>query len=173
MKISSLRLTRQATLAIIGALVGSGFLVGFLTGFGYGFMRGHKAKPEPAAAMEVATAEPAALSADIVPESLKREAELPVENGGFDLAEHDLGEDENGFYISGTVKNRSGRAFDSVRVAFSLHDANGETYSVIEDRTADRMEDEDSWGFVVYIPYTDIRSLDSYSLQGIMGVRRQ
>jgi hypothetical protein len=88
------------------------------------------------------------------------------------LEEHELGEDENGLFVYGTIFNRSSHAYDAVRVTFDLCDGKGQPYSGITDITHDRMEPGDSWGFTIYIPYTEMDLFSSYRLQSIMGTAK-
>lgn len=169
------------TLVALGLFFGAGFTAGFLTGFEYGFGNRPPASPtevrsadtEPLLQDATTASEPDA-SRDVVQneaaEIFGEEAEIDDEE--FALTEHELGDDENGLFISGTVVNRSQNAFDAVQVAFELCDTKGRPYATITDRTTERMDPGDSWGFVVYIPYSEMKQFHSYRLQGIMGVRK-
>ncbi|MDR1916030.1 MAG: FxLYD domain-containing protein [Synergistaceae bacterium] len=95
---------------------------------------------------------------------------MPTRDIDLVLSEHELGEDENGIFISGTVLNDSVHAFDAIRVAFDLCDRSGEPYSSVSDWSNEHMEPGDVWGFTIYIPYTDMDKFSSYKLQSIMGV---
>lgn len=162
----------------LGVFFGLGFLAGFLMGFGYASVK----PPVVAAEQAPQTAPQAALSAD-KEESVaakeeekekkeEEEDEIGVVDGELALTEHEMGDDESGIYIAGTVVNRAESAFDAAQIAFELCDSGGKPFTTVTDRTTERMEPGDSWGFVVYIPYADLPSLDSYRLQGIMGVRK-
>lgn len=176
-------------LVVLGVFFGLGFTIGFLTGFGYSSAT---RPPTPAGSRQNADEIKGALSSDGRPAvghaapppaapksniSADEDGEgstnnVSVADGEFALLEHGLNDDENGVYISGTVLNRSQNAFDAAQIVFELRDARGRTYTTVSDRTTERMDPGDSWGFIIYIPYTDLRPLDSYRLQGIMGVRK-
>lgn len=175
--------------AVLGLFFGLGFTVGFLTGFGYGNIlrpplppetRQSAAKSKGAPSLNATpgvrqTSPPSAASADnrsMNDDGTTGQDDVSIEDGEFALLEHELGDDENGAYISGTVVNRSENAFDAAQIVFELCDARGRPFTTISDRTTERMDPGDLWGFTIYIPYTDLRSLDSYRLQGIMGVRK-
>jgi len=159
----------------LGVFFGLGFLAGFLMGFGYASV-----KPVVVAEQTPQAAPQAAFSADkeepvTAKEEEKREEEeneTGVADGELALTEHEMGDDESGIYIAGTVVNRAESAFDAAQIAFELCDSGGKPFTTVTDRTTERMEPGDSWGFVVYIPYADLPSFDSYRLQGIMGVRK-
>lgn len=166
--------TGKKALAALGLFFGIGFTAGFLTGFGYGHAGNQPPLQEEDAGGRSADAFLPALSIDVPAEPGEEDGAWNIsdESGEFALTEHELGDDENGFYISGTVANLSKSAFDAVQIAFELCDAGGNPYATVTDRTTERMEPGDSWGFVVYIPYAEMPAFDSYRLQGVMGVRR-
>ena len=169
-------------LALLGVFFGIGFMTGFFTGYGY--------RPAPLAgdaAISVAarTSEPAlpeleVVSRDAAPEDRKIEYgafEAYVENSvpadsGLALTEHELGEDENGLFVSGTITNMSSHGYDAVRVTFDLCDSTGKAYGGVTDVTYDRMAPGDSWGFTIYIPYSEMGQFSSYRLQSIIGASR-
>lgn len=170
-------------LVALGVFFGLGFTIGFLVGFGYGHVT---PSPLPEGTRQIAEKGKGAVSTD-VPRSGIRQGAPPlaasednieldnlvsIKDGEFELINHELNDDENGIYISGTVANRSKNAFDAAQIVFELCDTRGKPFTTISDRTTERMDPGDLWGFVVYIPYTDLRSMDSYRLQGIMGVRK-
>ncbi len=173
------------SLVALGLFFGIGFTVGFLAGFEYGFSNRPTdsslearsegvVPPSPNASIE--PPQSASLGA-LQNENTKGydaddEGEAVIESGEFTLAEHELGDDENGLFISGTVVNRSQNAFDAVQVSFELCDTKGNAYATVTDRTTERMDPGDSWGFVVYIPYAEMKQFHSYRLQGIMGIRK-
>lgn len=180
-----LRKIDRKTLAVLGLFLGIGFTVGFLTGFGYGYANRPALPQVTQRGEETAAAQPNEIASSVQAVSLDAissdraefdeeddSSETPIENGEFTLTEHELDDDENGLFISGTVVNQSKNAFDAVQVVFELCDAKGKPYTTVSDRTTERMEPGDSWGFVVYIPYSEMRLFDSYRLQGIMGIRK-
>jgi hypothetical protein len=167
-------------LALLGVFFGVGFMTGFFTGYGY-----RPASPARGGATAVnASAQPApeggGVSRDAAPEDPKTEYgedEAYEENSvppdsGLALTEHELGEDENGLFVSGTVVNRSDLGYDAVRVTFDLCDATGKAYGGVTDVTYDRMVPGDSWGFTIYIPYSEMGLFSSYRLQSIIGASR-
>ncbi|MDR0615433.1 MAG: FxLYD domain-containing protein [Synergistaceae bacterium] len=172
--------------ALLGIFFGIGFMTGFFTGYGY--------RPAVMARSGTAVAEspswlapdgPASASPDIspwAPETPDSQEDRDGEGGesgenslfdaGLTLEAHELGEDENGLFISGTILNSSNHGYDAVRVTFDLCDASGRAYSGITDVTYDSMAPGDSWGFAIYIPYAEIGLFSSYRLQSIIGASR-
>ncbi|MDR1943985.1 MAG: hypothetical protein LBQ19_04100 [Synergistaceae bacterium] len=157
---------------LIGLLFGLGYMTGFFSGFGYG-----KFKAPAERQVAVATNAPSlpdAAAAFGLPgaEEEHDEDDAVLLDSELVLGEHELGEDENGLFISGMIFNRSPHGYDAVRVAFDLCDSNGGAYSGITDVTYERMEPGDSWGFTIYIPYSDMSLFSSYKLHSIMGTSK-
>jgi hypothetical protein len=149
-------------------------MTGFFTGYGYrpaGFARGDAS---------ASAAPPAQLFGDggdamtpIEETNEQDESDETIEfDSGLSLEEHALDEDENGLFVSGTIINKSDHGYDAVRVTFDLCDAEGRAYSGVTDVTYDRMAPGDSWGFTIYIPYSEMRLFSSYRLQSIIGATR-
>jgi hypothetical protein len=175
---------------LISALFfGVGYTAGFFSGFGYSksWARFDAAgvlyqQPEPGGTSVDTTL--GALTADVPQDAVLKETpegdgqytdeEYDGEPGldGIDLvlSGHSLDEDENGLFISGTVVNMSDHVFNAVRIAFDLCDSQNQPYSYVADTATETMEPGDSWGFTLYIPYTEMRMFSSYRLQSIMGV---
>ncbi|MDR1471891.1 MAG: FxLYD domain-containing protein [Synergistaceae bacterium] len=165
--------------AVYGLFFGVGFLLGFLACLGCLSVRTStevqvraRAKT-PAAAPGAAKSEAGGAvpkpSGRVAKENAASSAEL-ARDIGLVLAEDGVGEDENGFFISGTVLNDSSHAFDAVRVTFDLCDKSGEPYAEVTDLLKGRMEPGDLWGVTIYIPYMNMDKFSSYRLQSIMGV---
>jgi hypothetical protein len=159
--------------ALVGIFFGFGFVAGFLSGFNCDRILAERRD------RDVVTAERTSVSADKFIAPVRSADPAPPEEQGeaqFDselvLEGHELEEDENGLFISGTIYNRSTHGFDAVRVTFDLCDSKGKAYSGITDITHDKMEPGDSWGFTIYIPYSDMGLFSSYRLQSIMGTTR-
>jgi hypothetical protein len=89
---------------------------------------------------------------------------------GLVLDDHWMDSDDNGLFIAGTVRNASGHAFSGVRIAFDLLDSGGEPYTAVTDKATERMEPGDTWGFTMYIPYSEMDKFSSYRFQSVMGV---
>jgi hypothetical protein len=147
----------------VAMFFGFGFMAGFFTGFNYN--RFQPILPNTLAAREGKREArlAAASSEDEAPKG-----DVPIDSE-LVLEEHGIGEDENGIFISGTIYNRSPHGYDAVRVTFDLCDESGGAYSGITDITRDRMEPGDSWGFTIYIPYSEMDVFSSYKLHSIMG----
>jgi len=147
------------TPASFGLFFGMGFLCGFFVCL--------------ATEQTPRDAPPDSAAASVLAVSADSRGALAIE-GNIDLALEDerMDSDENGLFITGTVKNISAHSFDAARIAFDLCDRGGEPYTVVTDRNAERMEPGDVWGFTIYIPYTDMDKFSSYRLQSIMGITR-
>lgn len=169
--------TGKKTLAVLGVFFGIGFTVGFLTGLGYGYAgnRAPAAQEDAGERQQDTPSEPLPAYDDAPTDDNAGVGLAAIRDASEELsvAEHELGDDENGFFISGKVVNHSQRAYDAVQVAFELCDARGNRYATVTDRTTERMESGDAWGFVVYIPYDQAPFFHSYRLQGIMAVTKQ
>jgi hypothetical protein len=153
---------------LLGLFFGLGFMTGFFTGYGY--ERPRASEREGKSAIASAAAPETVGSAD-ERETEYEEDEIPLDSE-LALEDQELGEDENGLFVSGTIHNRSRHSYDAVRVTFDLCDSSGKAYSGISDITHDRMAPGDSWGFTIYIPYSDMALFSSYRLQSIMGTSR-
>ncbi|MDR3253988.1 MAG: FxLYD domain-containing protein [Synergistaceae bacterium] len=170
------------TAVLLGFFFGLGFLAGFLAASRYDEAQFSAFAPRPGdgivARLPDETGTPFFAvelpSRDIGPEiaSLPGEALDLLFDSELVLEEHELGEDENGLFIYGTIFNRSSHPYDTVRVAFDLCDDKGQAYSGITDITRDRMAPGDSWGFTMYIPYSDMDLFSSYRLQSIIGATK-
>jgi hypothetical protein len=176
--------------ALLGIFFGIGFLVGFFTGYGYrpAVTAGSPAVAESPAGLAPNGPVTATASPDIsawAPETPDgwedqdgqggiedEESETLPPDSGLTLEAHELGEDENGLFISGTILNGSSHGYDAVRVTFDLCDASGKVYSGVTDVTYDSMAPGDSWGFAIYIPYAEMGLFSSYRLQSIIGASR-
>lgn len=97
---------------------------------------------------------------------------ISFENIELVLESDQLDDDENGLYISGIVVNRSNHPFDAVRIEFELCDKEGKAYSSVTETSGERMELGDSWGFTIYIPYSEMDLFSSYKLHSIMGTTK-
>jgi hypothetical protein len=150
---------------LLGLFFGLGFMTGFFTGYGY--ERPHPGERKSA----IASAAPETVVARDEGAPEDGEGGIPPDSE-LALEEQELGEDENGLFVSGTVHNRSRHSYDAVRVTFDLCDSSGRAYSGISDITYDKMAPGDSWGFTIYIPYSDMALFSSYRLQSIMGTSR-
>jgi hypothetical protein len=166
---------------------GLGYAAGFFSGFGYSrslaerdvIGASHKPQWTGRISPDAARGTP---TEDVLPDQTPDEVETGAQYveepdaepspGDIDLVlgEHSLGEDENGLFISGTVINRSSHAFNAVRIAFDLCDSRNRPYNYVTDTATETMEPGDSWGFTIYIPYTEMGMFSSYRLQSIMGV---
>ena len=172
-------------LALLLALFfGVGYAVGFFSGFGYSkslagsYAIGVSREPQREGKVSLDAARGALT--DALLDQAADEASAPYEEEpdagpdpgdiGLVLNGHSLGEDENGLFISGTVVNRSSHAFNAVRIAFDLCDSRNRPYNYVTDTATETMEPGDSWGFTIYIPYTEMGLFSSYRLQSIMGV---
>ncbi|MDR3355210.1 MAG: FxLYD domain-containing protein [Synergistaceae bacterium] len=174
-------------LLALALFFGVGYAVGFFSGFGYSrslsgygvIGSSHNPQWTGRISPDVARGTP---TWDVVPAQAPTEADGGSQYvqdpdgrpdlGGIDLvlSGHSLGEDENGLFIAGTVVNRSNHAFDAVRIAFDLCDSQNRPYNYVTDTATEIMEPGDSWGFTIYIPYTEMGMFSSYRLQSIMGV---
>ncbi|GHV53430.1 hypothetical protein FACS1894216_11410 [Synergistales bacterium] len=162
------------------ALLGLFFGIGFASGFGvrsliYNGTYGNAA----AAQVSEAQTEDAVSPDELIAGAVSSDARVipvitdePEPDTDLVLTEHELDDDDNGLFISGTVYNKSTHAYDAVSVTFELCDAKGNPYSAVTDSSRDRMERGDSWGFTIYIPYKDITRFSSYRLQNIMGTTK-
>ncbi|MDR1515835.1 MAG: FxLYD domain-containing protein [Synergistaceae bacterium] len=164
-------------MVLLGIFFGIGFMTGFFTGYGFkpqGFARGDEAVTP----RYVSSGDGVTLGApDKTDEETRwrqtEESDVPVAfDSGLSLEEHELGEDENGLFVSGTIVNKSDHSYDAVRVTFDLCDAAGKAYSGVTDVTYDRMAPGDLWGFTIYIPYSEMGLFSSYRLQSIIGASR-
>jgi hypothetical protein len=165
--------------ALLGIFFGLGFAAGFLTGFGYLDIMARNETPSAAAYWGGDYARVAALAGPIDAKSDDGARDTSQENGeeaGYGselmLSGHELGEDENGLFISGTIYNKSQHGYDAVRVTFDLCDSEGEAYTDVTDITHNRMAPGDYWGFTIYIPYSEMLLFSSYRLQSIMGTTK-
>jgi hypothetical protein len=158
---------------------GAGYSLGFFTGLGYSkfYAAGEFAETPDVPSDETSPApmpespdDSAGMPETSEPADDPPDADPDMQGIDLVLGNHSLDEDENGLFISGTVINRSDHAFDAVRIAFDLCDSNDRPYSYVTDTAAGRMEPGDSWGFTIYIPYTEMSLFQSYRLQSIMGV---
>jgi hypothetical protein len=160
--------------ALAGIFIGIGFAAGFLAGFSYRGVEPRQLEEFASAVNDGAEETPGLASAGEGlpgggPEDEDSEYPLDAE---LILESHELGEDENGLFISGTIYNRSSHAYDAARVTFDLCDEQGKAYSGVTDITHDRMERGDSWGFTIYIPYSEMSLFSSYRLNSIMGTTK-
>jgi hypothetical protein len=156
------------TVILAGIFFGLGFAAGFLAGFN--FDRGEAQLPLGAFAEDNSVSSDASAA---VPLPLARQDDEAAEmDSDLVLEDDELGEDENGLFISGTIYNRSSHGYDAVRATFDLCDAGGLAYGGVTDVTYDRMAPGDSWGFTIYIPYSEMDKFSSYRLHSIMGTTR-
>ncbi|MDR1650776.1 MAG: FxLYD domain-containing protein [Synergistaceae bacterium] len=162
---------------LLGLFFGMGFASGFFSGFFYAGTIPEPAFPAPGGKQSAEITEPPAEIRPDAPAVASGEPEtppLPIKgNIDLELIDSWMDSDENGLYITGTVKNISSHSFDAVRVAFDLCDSGGKPYTTVTDRNSELMEPGDEWGFTIYIHYTDIEKLSAYRLQSIMGVTRR
>jgi hypothetical protein len=157
----------------LGIFFGVGFLCGFLVGFGYasfnikietqviGQTKDVAAPASPDNGMVVSV---------LVPNETKEPDGVSSVDIDLVLDDHWMDSDENGLFITGAVINESDHSFTGVRIAFDLTDSNGEPYTTVTDTAKERMAPSDTWGFTIYIPYSDMDKFSSYRLQSIMGV---
>lgn len=166
----------RGTIALLGLFFGLGFVAGFFCCYAYLDQRNPvqvlevRTSPQPEHSDSTADQSPLELpspddSQVEEPQIVEIESELALE-GDY------LGEDENGYFIGGVIINKSDHAFDAVRIAFDLCDSRGAAYGQVTDRIMERMEPGDSWGFTIYILYTDMPSFATYRLHSIMGVTK-
>jgi hypothetical protein len=165
--------------ALLGIFFGLGFTAGFFTGFGYMDIMARNKEAAVAAyergepSRAGAVGEPAAVKSADGSNEISHESDDEAEyDSGLIISEHELGEDENGLFISGTIYNRSSHGYDAVRVTFDLCDSKGEAYTDVTDITRSRVEPGDYWGFTIYIPYSEMILFSSYRLQSIMGTAK-
>ncbi|MDR3280234.1 MAG: FxLYD domain-containing protein [Synergistaceae bacterium] len=167
------------TPVLLGLFFGMGFLCGFFVCFGYvGHLKTDA--PNTVSSGRIPNASfPRAASPDfeMTRGGTSGDASFDVSlqaDGNIDLALEDdwMDSDENGLYITGMVKNISPHSFDAVRIAYDLCDAKGDPYTVVTDTSAEHMEPGDTWGFTIYIPYSDMDQFSSYRLQSIMGITK-
>lgn len=148
-------------------------MLGFLLGFGH-FRASHRFADTQRE--DIGTLQ----SAPVAEKPVSRNPNTPPDDTpgtppadiGLELTTHDLGEDENGLFISGTIYNRAELAYDAVKVIFDLCDDEGVAYSYVTDSISGNMHPGDSWSFSIYIPYMELVRFSSYRLQNIMGVRK-
>ena len=174
--------SNMKTLIALGVFCGLGFMSGFFTGFGYARYEYREIiaaydRPEPPMSEDLnLSASEDLKSSD---EATSPDFELAEEDGTampnieLSLEKHELGSDENGTFITGTVANRSDHAFDAVQIQFELCDKDNVSYSTLTERYTERIESGDSWEFTIYIPYSDINSFASYKLHGLMGTTKK
>ena len=156
-----------------------GFLVFFVLGlalgvsFGFGYARS-LLPPEAhdEAARPAAPSETHATEASSTEENAPNIPDISSLDVGLLLQEHALGEDENGLFIAGTLRNETEYPYNAVKVVFDLCDTTSEAYSYVTDGPEYGMESGDSWSFCIYIPYTDLVRFSSYRVRSILGVRR-
>jgi hypothetical protein len=159
------------------ALLGLFFGIGFASGFGvrsliYGETYDNAAAAQESAAQIEDAAPPGALADGAVSPDAQAMTDEPEPEADLVLTEHELDDDDNGLFISGTVYNNSPHAYDAVSITFELCDAQGNAYSAVTDSSRDRMERGESRSFTIYIPYKDITQFSSYRLQNIMGTTK-
>ncbi|MBP9627089.1 MAG: FxLYD domain-containing protein [Synergistaceae bacterium] len=109
--------------------------------------------------------------------SIKKENDVkiaentPQEPPSLILVSQEMGEDEEGLFIYGTVKNVSGSDYDVVQVEFDLCDNQERPYHVVKEKTTEGLRNNDSWGFTLYVPYTEREKFASYHLRSLSGAR--
>lgn len=95
----------------------------------------------------------------------------PQEAPSLVLVSQEIGEDAEGLFIYGTVKNISGHDYDVVQVEFDLCDNQERPYHVLKEKTTERLQNNESWGFTLYIPYTEREKFASYHFRSLSGAR--
>lgn len=172
----------RSLFVVLGLFFGFGFVAGFYVGFGYS--RHLDRVATVIAASEDVSLDASAVAPEARPTSGEARAkasesedelaeEILSRNTELVLVEHELGSDENGVFLCGTVENRSSHAFDAVQVSFELYDKSGKAYGNLTERNTERMEPGDAWGFTAYIPYSELDRFSSYKLYGIVGTSRK
>lgn len=174
--------TNKKTLIALGIFCGLGFMSGFFTGFGYARHEYRETaavygSPEPPISSDfnkTLSEDQSNIKETTSPDvELARDDDSSMQNIELSLEKQELGSDENGTFISGTVANRSDHAFDAVQIQFELCDKDNVSYSTLTERYTERIEPGDSWEFTIYIPYSDINRFESYKLHGLMGTTKK
>ncbi len=135
--------------------------------FGAGYALGNKSLMQPKIKNQtIASVEKTISSVDISKkEIISKEAPSLV------LVSQEIGEDAEGLFIYGTVKNISGHDYDVVQVEFDLCDNQERPYHVLKEKTTERLQNNESWGFTLYVPYTEREKFASYHFRSLSGVR--
>lgn len=148
-----------------------------LLSFGAGYTVGHRTSTNitPTA---ISSDIGGANSSDISPKTAQKEvratltAPAPASGeAGLVLISQKMGEDEEGLFIYGTVKNTSENDYSIVQVEFDLCDSRGESYHVLKEKTTEALRRNENWGFTLYVPYTEREKFSSYRLRSLSGVR--
>lgn len=157
------------------------FLFSLSVSFGTGFFVGKRSLAQPETEVQItesAEKNIAAVSSDIVEEKVIPSSgdasiaeNIPQEPPGLILVSQEMGEDAEGLFIFGTVKNVSGNDYDVVQVEFDLCDNQEHPYHVLKEKTTEGLRNNDSWGFTLYVPYTEREKFASYHLRSLSGAR--
>lgn len=157
------------------------FLFSLSLSFGAGFWVGKSSLVSSEVQMQMtesAEKNTAVVSSDIVEEKATSSNEgvsiaenIPQEPPGLILVSQEMGEDGEGLFIFGTVKNVSGKDYDVVQVEFDLCDNQEHPYHVLKEKTTEGLRNNESWGFTLYVPYTEREKFASYHLRSLSGAR--
>lgn len=83
---------------------------------------------------------------------------------------HELGEDENGLFIHGSIKNGREKDYSALQIEFELLDNDGKGYHTVRERQSEGLHKGDKWNFTIYIPYPQQQAFSSYRLYSLTAI---
>ena len=150
------------------------FLIVFIFGFALGMLTENLKMGSPTPDLRTSKTEAIALISSDAPQSLDLVERLPLQSvdewGDLKVEFHELGEDDNGLFIHGSIKNGMEKNYSALQIEFELLDNDGKGYYIVRERLNEGLNKGEKWNFTTYIPYSEQQLFSSYKLYSLTAI---